>query len=503
MRIYQTISARSAGKRAVSTARPKVLFIQPRLLFSGVMNSPNIGIAYIVAMLEQAGFPVFVIDLTSTKRSKRSIGRFLRDESIAMVCAGGQTAVTPQSLEYLALAKKVNPAVQTVVGGPHFSFTDVESLKDNECIDVVVRGEAEYTMLELCQAFGPDKDYEGITGITYRSKQGDIVRNSDRELVANIDSLPRPGWNHFPVNTYHRFGTPMLGIISSRGCVYQCKHCITWKTYDGRYRRRDPRLVVEEMAYVKKRYGVDTFFFHDDQSFAEPKEMASFLEALGECPERLHWCMPSQIATLTRYRHLWPEMKRLGLFEIDIGLEAAQESQVEYYNKDYFGRDAVLSFLEEFENKLDIMVSAYMVIGSPDETEESMRATVGFIGELAEQHLTRGMTAILTPFPGTDLYEELRKQNRILSRDWGKYDQRRLVMKTLVEPSRIRKYQMVGFMGVGSPPYVRRMWNNRRSENRFRRDAAKTLMPLAIFGLLTGNYRKLRSFRNSLVVRER
>ncbi len=101
-----------------------------------------------------------------------------------LIGAGGQTPVSPRALTIFQRAKQeVDSGIITLAGGPHFSFTDRESLEQCPELDIVVRGEGEETIRELCQRIEKDEGLEEVTGITYRNKRGEVVRNPDREPI--------------------------------------------------------------------------------------------------------------------------------------------------------------------------------------------------------------------------------------------------------------------------------------------------------------------------------
>ncbi|MBW1839025.1 MAG: cobalamin-dependent protein, partial [Deltaproteobacteria bacterium] len=299
----------------------KVLLIQPPMFHLGVVIAPNLGLAYIAAVLEKAGIEVRVFDAAAERVFFDEIIDQIRDFKPHLIGAGGQTPVSPRSLVIFQRAKReVDPGIITLAGGPHFTFTDQESLEQCSELDIVVRGEGEATILELCQKIEAGESLAGVKGITYRNSDGKIIRNPDREPIADLDSIPFPAWHLFPVEKYHWVGNKVLAISSSRGCPYRCPYCITWKIHKG-VRQRNPVKIVEEMVWVKRNFNHDTFFFQDDASFLVRDQLEDFLNALEKSGEQLYWYYETREDVFLSYRDLWQRMKKNGLFKIVFGLE--------------------------------------------------------------------------------------------------------------------------------------------------------------------------------------
>ncbi len=272
----------------------KVLLIQPPMLVLKINISPNLGLAYIAAVLEQEGFDVQVLDAVADNLSFNAIIKRVKEIQPDVVGAGGQTPVSVNSLKIFSRIKEeVNDNITTLAGGPHFTFTAEESLINCPELDIVVRGEGEYTTLEVCQRLDSNEALDNVAGITYRSPDNEIIVNPDREQIKDIDELPFPAWHLFPVKKYHWTNINSLGASTSRGCPYTCHHCITWKVHKG-IRRRKTAKIVEELLWVKKNFGVDTFFFQDDASFTSREQLEGFLDELEKCDEKFYWYYESR-----------------------------------------------------------------------------------------------------------------------------------------------------------------------------------------------------------------
>ena len=462
----------------------RVLLIQPPMIHPRIFTAPNLGLAYIAAVLEQEGVEVKVVDAEAEGIPIEGILEKIRQFRPHMIGAGGQTCVSPRSLTIFRRAKReVDPDIVTLAGGPHFTFTDKESLEQCHELDIVVRGEGEVTIRELCQKIEAGGGLEGVKGITYRNKNGEIIRNPDREPIADLDSIPFPAWHLFPVEKYHWVGNKVIGISSSRGCPYRCPHCITWKVHKG-VRQRNPRKIVEEMIWVKRNFNHDTFFFQDDVSFLTREQVEGFLDELEKCGEKLYWYYETREDVFYEYKDLWERMKENGLFKIVIGLETPDPKIREPLGKKAFNRGLVDEMIDTLEKELDILVSVYLLFGSPGDTEESMEATINYGKYLYPDHCSFVVGSIFVPFPGTQSFNELKEKQMIINFDWKDYGFGKSVIKISIPPEKIAET----FTHFWTWTYVRPKVFIKQlefffSKNRFRRAMAKHYVYMAMDNL--------------------
>lgn len=447
----------------------------------GVNIAPNLGLAYIAAVLEKNNVEVGVLDAAADRLSFDEIVNRVRGFKPDLIGAGGQTPVSPRALTIFKRVKReVDPAIVTLAGGPHFTFTDRESLEECPELDIVVRGEGEETIRELCQKIDAGESLAGVKGITCRDGDGKIIRNPDREPIADLDSLPFPAWHLFPVAKYHWVGNKVIGISSSRGCPYHCPYCITWKIHKG-VRQRKPEKIVEEMVWVKNTFDHDTFFFQDDASFLLRDQMEAFLNALEGSGEKLYWYYETREDVFLSYRDLWRRMKKNGLFKIVFGLETPDPNLRECCGKKGFDCKAVEEMMVTLEKKLDVLVSIYLLFGMPEDNEATMDALLKYGKHLYPDYCSFVVGSMAVPFPGTDMFNHLREKDMITSFNWSDYGFGKSVIKTKIPPEKLQEI----FAGFWVKTYVRpkaflKQIQNICSRNRFRRSMAKQYVKMAV-----------------------
>lgn len=451
----------------------KVTLIQPPMFHHQVHLAPNLGLAYIAAVLVRDGAEVQVIDAAAEDLGFEEIIDRVKRFGPDLLAAGGQTPISDRALTIFKMSKEaIGPGLRTLAGGPHFSFTDSDSLQRCPELDFVVRGEAEATVSHLCKVLQEGGDLATVAGLTYRDIDGVARRNLDREPIADLDSLPFPAWNLFPVDKYHWAGNKMIGISSSRGCPYRCPHCITWKMHHGT-RRRDPRRIVEEMLWVKHNFGHDTFFFQDDASFLDRKQLEGFLEALEASGESVYWYYETREDVFARYRDLWPRMKRDGMFKVVLGLETPDPGMRERFGKKGYDLNEVERMMDFLEKELDVLVSVYLLFGLPEDTVESVEALLEYGKRLYPDHCSFVVGSLAVPFPGTDMFMDLKERGLITSEDWADYGFDRSVIKTSVPPEKLSEVFSEFWVGTYVRPKVfMRQLQFFVSGNRFRKSMA-------------------------------
>ncbi len=457
------------------------MLIQPPMYHLKMQLSPNLGLAYIAAVLERDGFDVQVLDAAAENLSLDGVVERIRAFSPSLIGAGGQTPVTRRSMTIFARTKEeISQDIVTVAGGPHFSFADSEAFAECPQLDVIVRGEGEETMRRLCKRVAAGEPVDDLRGISWRNAQGEIVRNPDRPPIADIDSIPFPAWHLFPVDKYHWVGNKLLGISSSRGCPYCCPYCITWKMHRG-VRRRDPARIVEEMVWAKENFGHDTFFFQDDASFLVREQLEGFLDELERCGQTLYWYYETREDVFLSFRDLWNRMKRNGLFKIVFGLESPDPDRREQFGKQGYDRHTVESMMLTLEKELDIMVSVYLLFGLPEDTEESLDAVLAYARHLYPDYCSFVVGSLAVPFPGTDKFIELKEKDLISSYDWDDYGFGSSVIRSSIPPEKLQEV----FSGFWIGTYVRpkallKQVEHLLSPNRFRRAMAKQYIVMAV-----------------------
>lgn len=318
-----------------------------------------------------------------------------------------------ESALYIAdLAKKLFPQVTIVFGGCHPTALP-EQVMSNSQVDYVVQGEGELTMAELLLALEDKADIEHIAGLSYKAK-GKIVHNPPRHLIPKLDDLPFPK-RELLLNDAKYYAEDMGLLMGSRGCPFNCTYCASNIMWHRKVRYRSIANIIGEIKQVQQRYGTCQFSFEDDSFTANSKIIMEFCRQVIEQKLQINWSAITRINLLTE--EMVRQMQRAGCNHIRVGIETGSEKILKDTCKgltlDEMRRGAKIL------HKLGMYWSAYFMVGLPTETEEDIRATISFMQEIKPDYVT---LSIFTPYPGTAIFQELRKLGKISEDvEWSRF----------------------------------------------------------------------------------
>lgn len=416
----------------------KVLFVEPPKEFWFVMGEylpPPLGILQLAAFLEAKikDVEIEVLDCQARQLDWQGLEKHIESFDPDVVASSGlATCNTYTVVRTLETAKKVKPEVLTVTGGQHFTVMAQESLETYPEIDVIVRGEGEETLAELVQAFSEKKPFSRIKGISFRHN-GEIRHNPSRPLIRNMDDLPFPGY-HFVEDVVHKYHfTMMTGsetryaiIEGSRGCPHRCKFCTQWRHWLGKWRTKSPKRIADEMEFCLQNYG-SKFLWLTDDNFGlgqRANELCDEIIKRG-ISEDIMWFVQARCDDIVKYKNLLPKMRKAGNYWVLLGVESHRESTLETFNKKYNPEDADTAVKLLKEN--DIFAHAMFIIGERKDSAESIADLREYANDLDPD---LAIFMILTPFPGTEIFETAKRNGWIEDFNWAHYDMVHAIMPT-------------------------------------------------------------------------
>ncbi|MDH5439112.1 MAG: B12-binding domain-containing radical SAM protein, partial [Candidatus Bathyarchaeota archaeon] len=237
----------------------------------GEYLSPPLGILTLASYLESHNdnIDIEVVDCQADELGWEGLEKRIASFQPDVVAPSGLgTSSAFPVLRTVELAKKVDPAISTVVGGQHFTALANESLEAHSNIDIVVRGEGEQTLAELMNALEEKRPPANVRGLSFRH-EGRIIHNSDRPLISDLDSLPFPGYHYVKehMKEYHfalMADTPYAIIEGSRGCHHDCSYCSQWRFWKNHHRAKSPRRIADELEYLHTEYESEFIWLADD-----------------------------------------------------------------------------------------------------------------------------------------------------------------------------------------------------------------------------------------------
>jgi anaerobic magnesium-protoporphyrin IX monomethyl ester cyclase len=374
---------------------------------------PPLGLALIAAILEKAGYPVTLLDANA-------LG--IQPEAIPAMASGadviGVTAMTPTistALKTVRELRRVMPGVKIILGGAHATMLTPETMASAPEIDIIVRGEGDETIIELLQALEDNRPLDSVAGISYRS-EGKIV-HTNRTFAVDMDALPYPAYHLLPRDKYrphppHGMYLPFAAMVTSRGCPYHCAYC-SKPVFGTRFRAQGPARVVDEMAYLKDRFGVKEIAFYDDSFTLDKKRVHGISERIMSSGLKIAWTCETRVNLVDR--ELLRHMKQAGCYAVSYGIESASPEIIKTLHK-----DTTIEQVEEavrYSREAGLQVVGYFMLGSPGETPETIRGTINFAKKLK---VAFAQFSVTTPFPGTELYD-IYMQNRKESVSWDSF----------------------------------------------------------------------------------
>ena len=313
-------------------------------------------------------------------------------------------------VEVAAAAKRVSPEILTITGGTHVTFMPEYCLRRSADLDFICRGEGEETLLDLIRASREGRDPAGIAGLVLR-RGGETVVNPTRPPIADLDSIPFPARDLFPIEAYSRVGIPMgtvfknrpyMNLITSRGCPFHCTFCSSTNFWGNRYRMRSAENVLAEMEQLTRDFGIREFKFFDDNLTTNQERAKALFRGMIERRLGVTWNTPNGIHVVSLDEEMLDLIKASGCFELTLAVESGDEDVL----KNIIHKPTRLSQLERAARLIKergIVTNSFFIIGFPGETKEQIQHTLDFSLRL---DLDRMSLFVYNPLPGTPLFDE-------------------------------------------------------------------------------------------------
>jgi len=404
---------------------PKILFLQPPFInLAGVQESAGkivpLSLLYLASALrEKEKCDIKMLDAECDGLSFDQIDDYLVKEKPHLVCIACLTPGIGYVKEIVKRARKLLPGTIFIAGGLHPTAFPREIITEIG-FDIAAIGEAEETLVELVSALKHGKPLDGILGISYRDGN-DAGVTPLRPLIENLDNIPFPARDLIDPNKYYLTPTKKISgakasflIMSSRGCVYDCIHCISKSVWRQRVRYRSAKNFVDEIEHCVKTYGAKEFTFADDLFTIQP------IRVMDICREIISRKLDISWICLGRTDCVQPQMLKLmkdaGCVKISTGIESGSPIILKNIRKEL---DSIkLQRGIKMIKDAGIQIHSSFMIGSPGETEGTIRETIDLAKSLPLDEATFFITS---PYPGTDLYDLALKNGYIDNVDWTQF----------------------------------------------------------------------------------
>ncbi|MGH7797172.1 MAG: B12-binding domain-containing radical SAM protein [Candidatus Binatia bacterium] len=358
----------------------------------------------------------------------------------AMIAAAGGAATLNRFHGAMQKIKDIAPRTVTIGGGLMYTAVPQKIMTDNPQLDfaiVGVFGDNEYTLTELLEELKTSSPkLAEIKGLSWRRGDG-IVLNAPRPLIQNLDELPMPAYDLFPMDKYYGYSViPNYNeAVTSRGCEGACHFCYEWWLVDPRnprdftsHRTRGGRAVADEMELLNKKYGVKALTFMDDDFNSDRQKMLDLVEALEEKQLDMSWFCLSRAQNLIRDADLVPRLRKVGMYQVLIGIDGGTDEEIAEARKGPMKVGVKeLKELVQFLRKNDISTIATYLNGFWDDDEAKIRQRAKAVDEIDPDIV---MIQVLNPIPGSPIYKKAVKESLIEIDNLSLYDLEHCVMPT-------------------------------------------------------------------------
>lgn len=391
------------------------VFMKGRHLFN---PAEPLGLLYIASSLLRENRTVKILDCNGEGLSTdRAVEKIIEINPFIL----GISCLTPEARKVETLLERVRdalPETVVVMGNLHARYFHEYYLRKN-LAHIVVHGEGELVMPEIVRHLRERRNPDHIKGISYLD-DGDRVKTTPPEPIADLDSLPPPAWHlvdvkNYRSNFYYNFNpTRTRMMVTSRGCPVGCSFCVIHD--DRRVRHHGAKRIIEEILFLKRTYGTTHINFQDAMFLHKPAKVMEICDAMTNGGIDVSWACEAHVNFVRE--ELFERMKEAGCGTVFFGLEAGDDGLLERIGKK--------STVESNQRAVRIAHQAginpigFFMLGLPGESEDLTRKTIEFALSLP---LDMVVFSITIPLPGSRMYEEhCRKNSDFDVYDWDGYN---------------------------------------------------------------------------------
>ena len=325
----------------------------------------------------------------------------------------GISTMTGSYSNAIRLAEKAKRAGAYVVMGGYHPSALTEEVLSSPWVDAVIRGEGELTLRDLILK-GASKE---VPGLSFK-ENGSFLHAPDRPLVENLDEIPQP-WRDLRPERFGEkgFSYSIDSVYTSRGCKMFCRFCAN-SIVSRHWRGRSPENVIQELKEIHSSKKRKILKFWDASFMADISRVERILDLMLE--EHLTgfdiWT-EVRVDDLVRGEYLLEKFKRVGLQYISLGIESPNASTLKWLKKGL--RPPTIEKAIGILNRYRIRMHGHLILGHLTETEEDILRYPEYAREVG---IKEPIFMVMTPYPGTEIFEEYAKQGAISSKDWDLYN---------------------------------------------------------------------------------
>ncbi|MFC1703692.1 B12-binding domain-containing radical SAM protein [Candidatus Omnitrophota bacterium] len=407
----------------------KVLFVTPQLgswATHGHHVAPNQLHAQWAAYIREKGTAeVEALDCKALEIPKDKMAQIVKEKNPDIVVIGdmlhsyGGYGILWHFNESAKMIKEAAPQCKIIVGGLWYSAMPTQTLEDHPYMDFVVMGEEE-AFNDLLIALKENKPLKDVAGTASRVN-GVVILGPHRPLIEDLDSLPLPAYDLFPMEKYvgHTYWKPFVEIVTSRGCPSACTFCYEWDQYDPRHpndflkwRAKSPKRVIDELDLLHEKFGVKVVVIQDDNFNVNPARVKEFCDLKIAHKNPIKWVSLGRAVDWVNCEKILPLMKEAGFFLGVFGIEVTTEEELKKIAKGIT--------LSQIRKTIDILraqniaVVADIMVGFDYDSERTIKQRFEFTDEVDPDILWVGF---VTPAPNSPIWKRGVTKGRINYKD--------------------------------------------------------------------------------------
>lgn len=354
-----------------------------------------IGLCSLHALLRSLGVDVTLANLSNS--SEQDYTALLQHAKPDLIGFSHWTHNRHSSYRYARFSKTILPDSTIMLGGGHATHQAELILQRHPEIDLIITGEAEQTLQELVHALQARTSLETIPGLVLRHK-GEVMRTLPRQPLQSLDELPFPAtYLHEAINVDLALQPEF--ISTSRGCPAACSFCASPAFWGRRVRYRSASSVVDEMRFIRDRFGLIYLSLRDDTFTADRRRTVELCRTMIESRLNIFWNCQSRVEAIDSATLEW--MRRAGCECIQLGVESGSERMLQLLGKRI--RPDQVIHAAELIHRAGIHLSIYLISGIPEETEADRHKTISLVSTIMPDDL---QIAPLAYYPGTALFDQ-------------------------------------------------------------------------------------------------
>jgi len=409
---------------------------------TGAINNeavPAIGLAYLAGHLRKHGHTAIIVDAVAEGLNKLSTAEGIEGLQCQGMTIKDTVAAIPASSRVIGIAamfsgewpvvrylvEKIRqrfPDAFIVVGGEHATGLSEFTLRNSSAIDACIRGEGEHPLLELVECISRDLNWKNVNGIAYLDNEDCYQVVSNVARIVDIDEIPWPYWPEGYLEKFWAAGKSYgvqtgrdMPFMVSRGCPFQCTFCSNPQMWTTRYILRDVEDVINEIKFYIEKYNITAIQLYDLTAITKKSWAMELCQRMIDEGIYLNWSLPSGTRSEALDFEMLSMLKKTGLNYLVYAPESGSPDTLKRIKKQIKLEKLTASVVEA--KKAGLILRTNLIIGFPFETRRNIFETIRYGLYLAIRGVDEVAINIFSPYPGTELFDELQAEGRLILDD--------------------------------------------------------------------------------------